>query len=143
MIQQPALGQAYTVYVEDDLRLAILYVKDAVKVLTMLHDAEDGGKLGRRVYNVGSIAGPDGRPPMAKDIANTVKQVVGADLIKFYPDATMDGIVRGFGILDDSKARQEWGWKGDYTDDLRKVIEDFVKEVKDYPGRLQRLELFG
>jgi hypothetical protein len=55
----------------------------------------------------------------------------------------MDAIVRGFGILDDSKARQEWGRKGDYTDDLKKVIEDFVKEVKDYPGRLQRLELFG
>jgi hypothetical protein len=55
---------------------------------------------------------------------------------------TRDQTVRGFGILDDSKARQEWGWKGDYTN-LSKVVEDFVKEVKDYPGRLQRLELFG
>ena len=147
MIQQPALSQAYSVYVKEDLRLAILYVKDAVKALTMLHDAEDS-KLGssdnsvRRVYNIGSIKGPDGRPPTAGDVEKTVNKVVGADLIDFKPDAMMDQTVRGFGILDDSKAQKEWGWKGDYTD-LSKVVEDFVKEVKDYPGRLQRLELFG
>jgi threonine 3-dehydrogenase len=147
MIQQPALSQAYSVYVKEDLRLAILYVKDAVKALMMLHDAEDS-KLGssdnsvRRVYNIGSIKGPDGRPPTAGDIEKTVNKVVGADLIDFKPDAMMDQTVRGFGILDDSKAQKEWGWKGDYTD-LSKVVEDFVKEVKDYPGRLQRLELFG
>jgi hypothetical protein len=68
--------------------------------------------------------------------------MTGPHLIDFKPDAMMDQTVRGFGILDDSKAQKEWGWKGDYTD-LSKVVEDFVKEVKDYPGRLQRLELFG
>jgi threonine 3-dehydrogenase len=151
MVEQPALGNTYTVYVKPDLRLAILYVKDAVKALRELHDVDekklgssDQPKSTRRIFNIGSITGPDGqRPPTAEEIAQAVNGALGEDRVKFDPDPKMDATVRGFGILDDSKARQEWQWSGGDFRDLNKTIKDFIEEIKKYPGRLQRIELFG
>ena len=54
----------------------------------------------------------------------------------------MVNIVHTFGILDDTVARQQLKWKGDYLD-LNTAITDFQQEVKAYPDRIQALELAG
>jgi nucleoside-diphosphate-sugar epimerase len=143
MIQQPALGLSYDVYVPRDTRLDVLYVKDAVKALVALHDA-DGTKLKRRVYNIASIR-QDGQPPTAGEIADAVAAELGtgAPQITFNnPDSELTNIVKSFGILDDSAARSDFGWKPDY-ETLEKTVRDFIREVNDFPERIKRLELFG
>ena len=51
-------------------------------------------------------------------------------------------IVHTFGILDDTVARQQLKWKGDYPD-LITAATDFQQEIKAYPDRIQALELSG
>lgn len=154
MIQLPSQGKAYEVYVGENLRLAILYVKDAVAALLALHDADEA-KLGssddtlknqqiRRVFNLRGIVGGDNLPPTARQIADEViKQLPGAK-ITFKSDAAMERTVSGFGILDDTVARAEWLPAGELKFlNLADAVGDFLNEVEKYPTRLKRLELFG
>jgi threonine 3-dehydrogenase len=143
MVQQPALGLAYDAYVPGDTRLDILYVKDAVKALVSLHDA-DAKNLTRRVYNIASIR-DNKQPPTAGEIADAVAQELraGAPPVTFSStDPDLTNIVKSFGILDDTLARNDFGWKPDY-ETLEETVRDFVQEVKTFPKRIKRLELFG
>jgi nucleoside-diphosphate-sugar epimerase len=143
MVQQPALGLPYDAYVPQNTRLDILYVKDAVKALVSLHDA-DAKKLTRRVYNIASIRDNE-QPPMAGEIADAVAQELGAGAppVTFNStDPELTSIVKSFGILDDTLAQNDFGWKPDYAT-LEGTVRDFVQEVKTFPKRIKRLELFG
>jgi threonine 3-dehydrogenase len=152
MIEFPATGKPYSAYVQPDTRLAILYVKDAVKALLDLHYADEtkfGSSDGtdpkeNRVFNLKGIVGADGQPPSAQEIADAVNATLKSDLARLdpNPDLTMDATVRGFGVLDEQRAVKEWGWEPKYAG-LQETIDDFIKEVRDNPDRLLRLELYG
>jgi threonine 3-dehydrogenase len=145
MVQEPLRDKPYEAYVTESTRLDVLYVKDAVKALLGLHDA-DSTKLKRRVYNIAGIRIAH-EAPQAKDIAEAVKRYkpsAGAITYKENPDLTK--IVQSFGILDDTAAREDWGWRGDYVDGveaLNKTVKDFDVEAHEFSGRIKSLELFG
>jgi threonine 3-dehydrogenase len=139
IVQQPALDKPYEAYVGADTPLEIIYVADAVDALLRLHDA-DNAKLKRRVYNISGIR-VGGKPPVASDIAAAVKDVKPNAVITFK-STPLEQTVRSFGILDDTAAKQDWGWP-DTPSDLATTVKLFVKEVQDYPGRIKALELFG
>lgn len=142
MMQQPLLGKTYDVYVKPERQLDILYVKDAVKALTNLHDEAQLPNKGRRVYNIAGIR-VNGQAPSAQQIADAVVANGGAaDRITFNAfDAGLDTTVQGFGILSDDTAKTDWKWSGAQYD-LKATIVDFAKELKNYPARLKALELF-
>jgi nucleoside-diphosphate-sugar epimerase len=142
LVQNPALGMPYKAYVQDQTRLDILYVKDAVKAITQLHDAP-ANKLKRRVYNIAGIR-IDGKAPTAKDIQNSVEKVIGKDgAITYDPNPVLQEAVNSFGVLNDEAARKDWDWKGLDFDTLDNVVKDFNNQVKEYPNRIKSLELFG
>lgn len=122
MIEYPANGKPYDVYVKETTRMPILYISDAIQALLRLYAARDDD-LKRRVYNIGGLS------PTAGEIAALVrKQVPGTQLI-FKPDREMVDIVESWPReLDDTCAREEWGWKHIY--DLDALVEDFVKSVQ-------------
>jgi nucleoside-diphosphate-sugar epimerase len=140
MIQEPAIGNSYSAYVPETTQLDVLYVKDAARALRELHDA-DGMRLTRRVYNINGIRS-DGQVPTARQIADAVGNVVKHPKISFTPDQELTRIVTSFGVLDGSAAQTEWEWKLHF-DTLDKAVQDFVTEIKTFPHRLQRLDLFG
>lgn len=141
MMQLPLLHKTYDVYVKPERRLDVIYVKDAVKALVGLHDADHLPDDKRRVYNIAGIR-QNGQPPSAQEIANAVAKVPGAGAVTFNSfNDTMDKAVQGFGILNDEAARADWKWGG-ATFDLDKTIADFQNELKLYPGRLKALELY-
>jgi nucleoside-diphosphate-sugar epimerase len=120
-----------------------MYVKDAVRALTGLHDA-DAAKLTTRVYNVSGIRNANDQAPQASEIAAAVRDALGANTpaISFdNPDDTLTKIVTSFGILNDQQAQQDWGWQPEYKD-LAKAVTDFIDQVKKYPNRIKRLELY-
>jgi nucleoside-diphosphate-sugar epimerase len=126
MIEEPALGRPYTALVPPDTRIASLYVKDAVQGLIGLKQAREE-KLKRRMYNLHGLAPSAGQ--MAEAVARHIPQagiafkpVPGAaDFARLWPDR-----------LDDSRAREEWGWQPHY--DLDAIIEDFIQEIKEHPA---------
>lgn len=122
IVQEPAAGRRYEVYVDEETRIPLIYVKDAVKALIELAQAREGG-LKRRVYNV------EGFSPAAAELARTVRKYLPEAKIEFRPVPEMVRIARSWPReLDDSPARSDWGWKTDYT--LDRAVEDFVKEVQ-------------
>src|SRR5215472_14288740 len=147
LVQLPAQGIPYQPYVHADTPLDIIYVKDAIDALLGLHDA-DGTKLtraNRRVYNIAGIRTGQGKPPLASDIAAEVKNEVRGAQINFPSAETptpLEATVRSFGVLDDSAAQDDWGWRKQRTD-LTTTVRLFAQEVRDYPDRIKAIELFG
>ena len=140
MIQLPLKGNPYEAFVNADTPLDILYVKDAVRALIGLHDAENG-RLKRRVYNIAGIR-IGGKAPTAQQIKDAVlAHKPDAGEITFKANQSLVDIVHTFGILDDNAAREDWGWKGDWLD-LGKVVPDFDVEIQKYPDRIKALELY-
>ena len=124
MIEKPARGESYRVYVSQDSKMPILYIKDALRAFMGLQEADET-KLRRRVYNIGGIS------PTAGEIAKSVRIYVENSGLKFSPDKTMQEIVDGWPeALDETRAREEWGWTVRYN--LDDMVKDFIREVKSF-----------
>lgn len=120
IIQEPAAGRPYEVFVDQVAKMPLLYIEDAVQSLIALEEAVEA-KLKRRVYNI------EGFSPTALELANTVQKYVPEAKIEFCPDPEMVKIVRSWPReLDGSCAQEDWGWKSKYT--LDTAVRDFVDE---------------
>jgi len=125
MISEPALKKPYTVYVEEDVIMPLLYIKDAIDGLLRLYDA-DNAKLKRRVYCIAGFS------PTAREIYEAVKKILPKADIQFKPDRELTEIVRSWPkYLDETKGFDEWGWKTKFH--LKETVEDFIKEVQAHP----------
>ncbi len=141
MIQEPLRDKAYEAYVKEETRLDILYVGDAVKALMALHDT-DSANLKRRVYNIAGIR-INSKAPRADEIKAAVLVKKSGATITFKVNQKLTDTVSSFGILDDSAAREDWGWEGLSFDDLDKTVTQFENDVLAYPDRIKSIELFG
>lgn len=127
-IEEPLRGRPYRLPVEPATRCPTIYYKDAARAFHQLAQAE-AGRVKSRVYN---IAGQ--RPAYtAEQLVETVRGLVpGADLA-FAPDANISQLLQAIGRLDldDSPARQEWGWQPAF--DLAGMVADFAAEFRARP----------
>jgi nucleoside-diphosphate-sugar epimerase len=125
MISEPALKRPYKVYVEEDVIMPLLYIKDCVECLIRLYET-DNAKLKRRVYCIAGFS------PTAKEIYDEVKRILPKSDIKFKPDRELTQIVRSWPkYLKETKAFEDWGWKTKFH--LKETVEDFIKEVQAHP----------
>ena len=69
MISEPASGRPYEVFVEEDVRMPLLYIKDAVDCLIQLYEAKNS-RLKRRMYCIAGFS------PTAREIYDAVKKVL-------------------------------------------------------------------
>ena len=144
MIQEPLRDppRTYIAYVDQDTRLDIIYISEALDAIIGLHDAT-ALKPERRVYNIAGIK-VGGQAPAALDIKNAVLALQPNANIQFQKDEALQTIVRSFGILDDTAAQTDWGWKGAAQRiDLPTAVAAFKDEVTNFPKRIKSLELFG
>jgi threonine 3-dehydrogenase len=123
MLHAAAQGRSYACFVREDTKISFMAMPDAVKSLLMLMDAPKE-RLTCPVYNIAAFSLTAGE---FRDWA--VKSFPGAR-ITFEPNVRRQGIVDSWPEdLDDSKAREEWGWKPDYNVD-RFFNEYFLPEIK-------------
>jgi threonine 3-dehydrogenase len=122
IIQEPAAGRQYEVFVDEKTRIPLLYVKDAVGALIKLAGAEEDG-LRRRVYSI------EGFSPTAGELADTVRRHVPEARIEFRPQLEMVNIAMSWPReLDGTCAEQDWGWASKYA--LDEAVRDFVDEFR-------------
>ncbi|MCX8118955.1 MAG: NAD-dependent epimerase/dehydratase family protein [Desulfobacterota bacterium] len=125
IIQEPALGRPYQCFVDEEARIPLLYIKDAVDSLITLYEA-DGKKLKRRVYNIAGFS------PTARELAEEVKKHLPKALIDFKPVPELVEVVHSWPkYMDETKAHEEWGWQTKYF--LKETVKDFIEEVQAHP----------
>jgi len=125
IIQEPALGRPYQCFVDEEARIPLLYIKDAVDSLIQLYEA-DGKGLKRRVYNIAGFS------PSAKEVAQEVKKYLPKATIEFQPIPEMVEVVHSWPkYMDETRAFEDWGWKTKYF--LKETVNDFIQEVQAHP----------
>lgn len=119
IIDRPAQGLPYTVPLDSETSIPILYIDDAVRALVELSDAKPS-ELTRNCYLLAGIA------PSAAAIAQAVKEAIPGAEIEFKPDPAAQQIVdswpRG---VDESAAVEDWRWKAGF--DLASMVRAFME----------------
>jgi len=121
MIEQPALGQPFSVWTGPQTVIPILYYKDAARAAVELAAAPID-----RIISMNYLV--DGPPtPNAGQIADAVRaHLADADIsFDIDPEAAVS-LARNL-TIDDSAARSEWGWNPAF--DLDAMIADIIASV--------------
>ena len=127
MIQNAALGRPAECPVSEDTKLPVLYYEDAMRATQMLYDAPKE-QIKTVCYNVVGVF-----PSLtAKEVELAIKKFIPEAKFTYKPDPWVMDYYRSINNIDDSRAREEWGWKPLYAD-FEKIVADFIKEVRSKP----------
>lgn len=123
VIEESAKGNPFTIKVKPETRCPIMYFKDAARAIHLLAEAPL-----ESIKTVNYLADGAGQTPSAQELVDIVRQKIPNSRITFDPDLELQKTLDKFLLpLDDSLARQEWGWKPVY--DQEAIVEDFLKEM--------------
>ena len=127
MIQSAALGRPAECPVSEDTKLPVLYYEDAMRATQMLYDAPKE-QIETVCYNVVGVF-----PSLtAREVELTIKKFIPEAQFTYKPDPWVMDYYRSLNNFDDSRAREEWGWRPLYAD-FEKIVADFIKEVRSKP----------
>ena len=109
----------YTCAVPSDVYMDMIYMPDALRACVELMEADPAKLVHRNSFNLASMS--------------FTPEIVAAEIRKHIPDFTIDydidpvkeKIARSWpNMLDDTCAREEWGWKPEW--DLSRMTEDML-----------------
>jgi threonine 3-dehydrogenase len=123
MLHAAAQGKPYPCFVREDTKISFMAMPDAIKSLLMLMDAPQE-RLNHQVYNIAAFA------ITAGEFRDRALKIFPDARITFEPNPRRQGIVDSWPEdVDDTLAREEWGWKPDYDVD-RFFDEYFLPEIR-------------
>jgi len=118
--------QRYCCFVREDTRLPMMYMPDCIKSTIDLAEA-DLGKLKHHCdFNVGAMSFSVG------ELAASIRKHVPEFTCSYEPDFRQQIADSWPMALDDSAAREEWGWKPAYD------LEAMTRDMLDVLGRRHR-----
>lgn len=116
-------GEAFTCFLKADTYLPMMYMPDAIRATLELMEAESDRIKIRSSYNIGAMSfSPE-------DIFTQVKKYYPLLEIDYQPDFRQEIADSWPQNIDDSKARNHWGWEHEY--DLEKMTEDMIFHLKE------------
>jgi len=116
-------GQSYTCNLKPETFLDMMYMPDALKAAIEIMEADPDRLKHRNAYNVAAMS--------------FNPEMIMAEIRKHIPECTMDynidpvkqGIADSWpNYMDDSCAREEWGWSPDY--DLASMTADMLETLR-------------
>jgi len=110
----------YTCFLKEDTVLPMMYMPDCNKGMIDLLEA-DVSKLKRHVYNITGFSFSAG------ELAAEIKKYIPEFTIEYKPDYRQEIADSWPKSIDDSLAREEWGWNPNY--DLEKMTEDMIEKL--------------
>lgn len=124
-LQMAALGRPFKVFLEPDTEFDTIYVKDAVRLLIELGDANEA-KLTRRIYTLPSIRVT---PRQLVEVAK--KYIPNANLsYKISPRMMEAGHPFLGRCFDSSFAERDWEATLEY--DLDRMMQEYIKECSEH-----------
>jgi nucleoside-diphosphate-sugar epimerase len=116
-------NKRYTCFVREDTRLPMMYMPDCIKATIDLAEADLGKLKHHSDFNVGAMSFSAG------ELAASIKKHIPEFTCSYEPDFRQ-AIADSWPMsLDDSAAREEWGWKPAYD------LEAMTRDMLDVLGR--------
>ena len=118
---QAKLGNHFTCFLKKDTRLPMMYMEDAIRATLDLMEAPKECIKVRSSYN---LSGCDFTP---EEIGSAIQEVIPSFTIGYEPDFRQAIADSWPGSIDDTDARNDWGWKENYKlPDLVKIMLENV-----------------
>lgn len=113
----------YECFLSEEAALPMMYMPDAIKATLEIMNAPSEKIKIRTSYNISGVS-------FTPDIlADAIKQHIPDFSISYNPDYR-DGIAKSWpSSIDDSMAREHWGWKPDYS--LERIVEDMLENLRE------------
>jgi len=110
----------YTCFLKEDSYLDMMYMPDALNAAIILMETDPKMLKHRNAFNVSAMSFAP------KDIAQEIKKHIPEFVMDYYIDPIRQSIADSWPkSMDDSAAREEWGWKPFY--DLEKMTQDMIR----------------
>lgn len=115
-------GETFSCFLEKGTYLPMMYMPDAIKATLDLMDAPEEHIKVRSSYNVGALSfDPEG-------IYESIKKYMPEFEIEYHPDFRQDIANSWPDSIDDSAAREQWGWEPQY--DLDTMTSHILDNLK-------------
>ncbi len=113
----------YTCFLKPDTQLPMMYMPDAIKGAIAIMNANPSNLKQRNAFNVSAMSfSPE-------DIAAEIKKFIPEFVMDYNIDPLRQSIADSWpNSIDDSVARQEWGWEPEY--DLPKMCRDLIQQLR-------------
>lgn len=115
-------GEEYECFLKPDTFLPMMYMPDAIRATLELMEADAKRISVRTSYN---ISGMSFSP---EEITDSIKKEVPEFKTVYKPDYRQEIADSWPASIDDSVARNDWGWKEEY--DLAAMTKDMLKNLK-------------
>ncbi len=122
IFQEAVEEKKYECFLKEDTYLPMMYMPDAIKATIELMEAPVDKISVRTSYNVAAISFSP------KEIAGEIKKHIPGFTIEYKPDYRQKIADSWPQSIDDSVARQDWGWKEEY--DLAAMTKDMLKNLQ-------------
>ncbi|WP_027724304.1 L-threonine 3-dehydrogenase [Tuberibacillus calidus] len=113
----------YTSYIAEGTYMDMMYMPDALSAIIQLMEADPSELKHRNAFNITAFsAAPE-------DFANAIRRHIPDFTMDYDVDPVRQAIAESWpNSLDDSAAREEWGFKPEF--DLDKMTEDMLSKLK-------------
>lgn len=114
--------KSYDCFLRADSMLPMMYMPDCLKATTELFLADKDKLKNATGYNVTAFS------VTPADVAASIRKIIPDFEITYSPDFRQDIADSWVNSMDDSAAREEWGWQPDY--DLDSMTEDILNAIR-------------
>jgi len=111
----------YTCFVKEDTQLPMMYMPDCLKATIDLFQADFSKLKHHSNFNLGSMSFT------VKELADSIKKYIPEFEIDYKPDFRQEIADTWPNSVDDTAAREEWGWEPSY--DLDAMTQDMLKAI--------------
>ena len=112
----------YTCFVREDTKLPMMYMPDAINGTIQLMEADFEKLIHHSDFNHAAMSFT------VTDLANSIKKHIPDFEVKYEPDYRQKIADSWPNSIDDSAAREEWGWKPQW--DLDAMTADMLKNLR-------------
>ncbi len=116
-------NKRYTCFVREDTALPMMYMPDCINAIIQLAEAPISNLKHHSDFNVTAMSFSAG------ELAQSIKEVIPEFTCEYKPDFRQQIADSWPSSLDDSAAREEWGWEPEY--DLRAMTQDMIEKLSE------------
>lgn len=113
----------YTSFIAKGTKMDMMYMPDALKAIIQLMEADPSKLIHRNAFNVTAMSFDP------EEIAASIRKYIPEFELDYDVDPVRQAIAESWpNSLDDSAAREEWGWNPDY--DLDSMTKDMLEKLR-------------